>query len=238
MQASAFEFENRFWIIGFIFGAGFFISSLETGNAVISASHFAAAHLGLDAAASDLLARILFFSGAISAFCAAFIRTWATAYLKSTIVHDMAQHSEGVVADGPYRYVRNPLYLGNTLLSLGLGTLNSPIGFAFIVIGIWLFDLRLILREESGLRAEQGESYARFCDSVPRLFPALAPRLTPSGAAPQWRQAILAELFIWLFAAALLVFAFTLNINLTLLLFGLSFPAYFGAVWIAKRLTV
>jgi protein-S-isoprenylcysteine O-methyltransferase Ste14 len=238
MQASAFEFENRFWIIGFIFGFGFFLSSQETGNAVISVSHFAAAHIGWDGAAGDLLARILFFAGAIGAVCAAFIRTWATAYLKSTIVHDMAQHSEGLVADGPYRYVRNPLYLGNTLLAIGMGMLNSPIGFCFIVIGIWLFDLRLILREESGLRGEQGAPFERYLASVPRLLPTLAPRLAPSGATPQWGQAILAELFIWLFAGALLVFAASLNINLTLLLVGLSFPVYFGAIWIAKRLTV
>jgi protein-S-isoprenylcysteine O-methyltransferase Ste14 len=237
MQASAFEFENRFWIIGFIFGFGFFISSQEGGNAIIGISRFAAGLIGWDKAAGDLLARILFFAGAISAFCAAFIRTWATAYLKSTIVHDMAQHSEAVVADGPYRYVRNPLYLGNSLLSIGLGTLNSPIGFGFIVLGIWLFDLRLILRQESGLRAGQGASFERFCASVPRLLPTLVPRLASSGAVAQWPQAILAELFIWLFAIALMVFAVTLNINLTFVLFGLSLMIYFGATFIAKRLT-
>jgi hypothetical protein len=66
----------------------------------------------------------------------------------------------------------------------------------------------------------------------------LTPRLTPSGATAQWGQAILAELFVWLFAIALLVFAITWNINLTLILFGLSLFIYFGATWTAKRLTV
>jgi len=238
MQASTFEFENRFWIIGFIFGAGFFISTLEGGNAIQNFSRFATVLSGWDAGSSDPLAASLFFVCAASAFCAAFIRTWATAYLKSTIVLDMTQHSEGLVADGPYRFVRNPLYLGNSLLSLGFAGLNSPIGFLVIVAGIWLFDLRLILREESGLRREQGASFERFCAAVPRLLPSLTPRLSPSGAAPQWGQAILAELFVWLFAIALLVFAITWNINLTLILFGLSLFIYFGATWAAKRVTI
>lgn len=40
---------------------------------------------------------------------AAEIRTWATAYLGSEIVFDLNLHTNRLVADGPYRYVGNPL---------------------------------------------------------------------------------------------------------------------------------
>ena len=67
-----------------------------------------------------LLARLTFFLAALLVGAAAAIRTWAAAYLGSDVVHDLRLHTESLVADGPYRYVRNPLYLGSFLLSIGL----------------------------------------------------------------------------------------------------------------------
>jgi len=54
----------------------------------------------------------------------------AEAYLHSSVVHDSQLHSDRLVADGPYRRVRNPLYLGNILLAFGLG--RWPAGRAFL----------------------------------------------------------------------------------------------------------
>jgi protein-S-isoprenylcysteine O-methyltransferase Ste14 len=60
-------------------------------------------------------------------------------------------HSELLVADGPYRHVRNPLYLGNVLQAFGIGLMASRLGFAFLTIANTIFMIRLILREEAGL---------------------------------------------------------------------------------------
>src|SRR5262249_49124499 len=65
--------------------------------------------------------RMIFGCGALLVFLAAALRTWATAYLRAEVVHDASQHSEALVADGPYRYVRNPLYLANRPLPAGGG---------------------------------------------------------------------------------------------------------------------
>src|SRR5882757_2992199 len=46
------------------------------------------------------------------AVTAALLRTWATAYLDAAVVHDKRMRADQVVADGPFRYVRNPLYRG------------------------------------------------------------------------------------------------------------------------------
>jgi hypothetical protein len=57
--------------------------------------------------------------------------------------------------------------------------------------------MRLILAEESFLGAKQGEAYRAYCARVPRLMPALRPRVAASGALPRWPQAVLAEIMMW-----------------------------------------
>src|SRR5262250_2812371 len=42
---------------------------------------------------------------------AAMLRTWASAYLHAEVVYASEVKTEALVADGPYRRVRNPLYL-------------------------------------------------------------------------------------------------------------------------------
>src|SRR5207244_5419566 len=109
--------------------------------------------------------------------CAAIIRTWASAYLKSEVVYASEIKTAALVADGPYRHVRNPLYFGNVLLALGMGAMASRTGFVVLQILMWLFCYRLIFREEAELRAVQGEQYDAFKKAVPRLLPSLTPRI-------------------------------------------------------------
>ncbi len=70
-------------------------------------------------------------------------------------------HTSRLVADGPYRYVRNPLYFGNILLAIGFGLMSSRIGFAILVLGMIFFDYRLILREETRILREPGRELSR-----------------------------------------------------------------------------
>ena len=54
----------------------------------------------------------------------ALIRVWGSAYLGRQVVHDHALHSEALRADGPYRHTRNPLYFGNALMAVPMGTVS------------------------------------------------------------------------------------------------------------------
>lgn len=219
MKATEFEFRNRFWMIGLIFGLGFFAYSFDHVNVV---QYFIDVAVGHDSPRGDSVARMCFAIGALLAFTAALIRTWAAAYLQTDVVQDSKLRHENIVADGPYRHLRNPLYFGNDLLALALGLLASRTGFLIIVIGIPLFSLRLIGLEESNLEREQGEGYREFCRRVPRLWPSLRPRLPTSGAVPRWGQAILGELFMWGFCLGVVAFAITLDIKYTAILSGLA----------------
>jgi protein-S-isoprenylcysteine O-methyltransferase Ste14 len=235
MRATKFEFEQRFWIIGLIFWLGFSLAAVDHTNIAVAFLHLVAPAIDPDSARGNMLLRLVFASGAILVFAAAMLRTWATAYLRTEIVHDASQHSEGLVADGPFRYVRNPLYLANLPMAAGIGVMASRVGWLFMVVAMWLFVYRLILREEDGLRRTQGESYAAYLKAVPRFWPSLTPRVPSGDIQPRWGQAIASEMFIWLFGVAVLCFAITLNLKLTGIVAACGFAIYFVAVYLAKR---
>jgi hypothetical protein len=130
--------------------------------------------------------------------------------------------SEALVADGPYRFVRNPLYLGTLLLGVGLGVAASPLGWAVLVIGLSFEVLRLAVREEGMLRERHGEAFRRYARAVSRFLPSLRPRVPPAGVRPDWRDGWLAEADLWCLAVAMGAAAVTLSIVPSELLVGLG----------------
>jgi protein-S-isoprenylcysteine O-methyltransferase Ste14 len=211
MRATRWEFENRAWIFGAIFGVSFFLSSIDRRNAAVAIAEPIAARLRLD---GDAVVRAIFAAGALVAALGAATRTWASAYLAADVVYAEKLQTASLVADGPYRFVRNPLYLGNVLLAIGMGTMASRFGFALMNVSMLLFSYRLILREEGELAEAQGAGYHAYCARVPRLFPSPAPRIPSAGRAPRWTKAFLAESWYWGFALAVAVFAATLSVEL------------------------
>jgi protein-S-isoprenylcysteine O-methyltransferase Ste14 len=235
MPATRFEFEQRFWIIGVIFGLGFWLYSVDSTNVAVGILRLIAPSTDPDGDIGNDMIRVIFGVGAALVFAAAFLRTWATAYLRTEVVHDATQHSEMLVADGPYRYVRNPLYLANLPLIAGTGLMASRLGWVFMVAGMWLFVYRLILREEDGLLHTQADSYRAYLHAVPRLWPALTPRVASGHGQARWGQAIGGEMFVWILGAAVLSFAVTLNFRLSSIVFGSSFVVYFLVVPLIKK---
>ena len=235
MRATRFEFEQRFWIIGAIFWVGFSLAMLDSTNMAVAIVGRLFPGIDQDGPRALRLIQVVFGCGALLVFLGALLRTWATAYLRTVVVHDTRQHSEALVADGPFRYVRNPLYLANMPLVAGVGLMASRLGWTFMIAAMWLFMYRLIFREESGLLDSQGESYRRYMRAVPRFFPALRPRVPSGGGQPHWGQAFAGEIFVWLMGAGVLCFAVTLRFALAAAVFSTSFALYFVAVFFVRR---
>jgi len=227
MRATKFEFEHRFWIIMAIYFAGFALSAVDHTPFIVWLRHLIAPSIRRGTPETETFARTVITAGALLVFLAAAIRTWGAAYLRTDVVHDTAQHSEALVADGPFRYTRNPLYLATLPMAAGIGMLASRTGFVFLVLANWIFVYRLIFSEEETLRENQGESYLAYCRSVPRFWPSLRPRLPSGGRQPYWTQAFAGETFVWLFGFAELAIALTLRPEIGYILFGLGFVAHF-----------
>lgn len=220
MQATLFEFRNRYWVILSIFTAAFlayFIDHVNSGVAIVG---WLSQRLGLHATEKSY--RLTFAFGALLMVFAAFFRTWGTAYLQANVMRDSNVRTERLLADGPYRRVRNPLYFANIVMAVAVGLMVSRTGFLILSLGMTLFVIRLILREEAELLSAQGESYRLYCSAVPRLIPAPTPRVPSAGHPAQWGQSFRAEAMYWLQAVAMTVFAATLNIRLSWGFFALA----------------
>jgi protein-S-isoprenylcysteine O-methyltransferase Ste14 len=209
--ATAWEFEHRALALGVLFSVAFMCSAFDPRNATAALAQVLSDQVQLD---GERLARALFVVAAVIVSAAALIRTWASAYLKSDVVYASAVKTASLVADGPYRHTRNPLYLGNVLMAAGMGAMASRIGFGVLVGGMIVFSYRLIKREEAELLRSQGERYAAYLARVPRLMPAFRPRVPSAGRRPDWAGGFRAESWYWGFAAAIAAFAITLSVKL------------------------
>ena len=81
-----------------------------------------------------------------------------------------------LVVVGPYRYVRNPIYLAGVPLLLGTYLLYTTSRLADAVAAVVLlafFHLLVVHSEEPALRRRLGVAYEEYCRRVPRWIPQL-----------------------------------------------------------------
>ena len=76
---------------------------------------------------------------------------------------------------GPYALTRNPLYLGNFGITLGLCLIAHDVWLLCIVPALFAVQYRAIIAaEEQFLRDRFGAAYGAWCARVPRFWPRLA----------------------------------------------------------------
>jgi protein-S-isoprenylcysteine O-methyltransferase Ste14 len=74
-----------------------------------------------------------------------------------------------LVTSGPYRFTRNPMYLGLVAMLVGLAlALGTPAPWAAAAALAATLQLRFIRNEERALAASLGEPYQRYRESVRR----------------------------------------------------------------------
>lgn len=101
-----------------------------------------------------------------------------------------------LVTDGPYGIVRNPIYMGNFLLSLGIVISAHTFFPWFIVIFVVLFAVQyffIIRFEEKFLRETFKEEYETYTKCVPSFFPRFVSYSEGNSVEPNFRNAIRSE---------------------------------------------
>jgi protein-S-isoprenylcysteine O-methyltransferase Ste14 len=101
------------------------------------------------------------------------IRLWSNGY---------AIKNDKLTTSGPYAFVRNPLYLGTFLISIGFVIVlkSDPPFIEWIAGGIFLLALsfmyyRTINGEQGMLLAKFKDAFSDYCKHVPAIIPTLIP---------------------------------------------------------------
>jgi protein-S-isoprenylcysteine O-methyltransferase Ste14 len=237
MKASAVEFRFRMIIMTLAVVLGFaapWIELLHLGTRTTTWLWLGFELGGLGVSANVAIKAVTFLTILVAAFAAA-VRIWGTAYLGFGTVVNQEMKAGAVMADGPYRFVRNPLYIGSWMMMAAISVLMPPTGALVTMILLSIFLFRLILGEEAFLAKQLGDSYLAYRKAVPRLIPSLRPCVTASGQRPNWTRAMLGELMpvgvlvsfaalSWQYDSELLIRAVLISFGLSLVVRALMIP--------------
>ena len=81
------------------------------------------------------------------------------------------------VAVGPYRYTRNPMYVGGLLLLAGFGLYEHSVSILIMSLVLLVaVHLMVVFYEEPTLRKSFGASYEKYCKTTRRWLPHFSPQ--------------------------------------------------------------
>ena len=82
---------------------------------------------------------------------------------------DKKVYADNLVTEGIFNHCRNPLYVGNILMLLGVGILSNSWIFLGIFMPLFLFIYQaIVLAEENFLRGKFGSQFDAYCSRVSR----------------------------------------------------------------------
>jgi protein-S-isoprenylcysteine O-methyltransferase Ste14 len=91
------------------------------------------------------------------------VRFWASGYITK---------SHRLTTSGPYAYMRNPLYVGNLLLGIGIVLVANNVWlFLIYLVAFYFFYAGTIREEEAVLGEKFGDAFKDYIKNVPVFFP-------------------------------------------------------------------
>lgn len=110
-------------------------------------------------------------AGAAFVILGELIRFWGVSFI-GPISRTRSNKTGNLQDAGPFSVVRNPLYVGNFFLSLGLVVVSNVLWLVPVYILAFAFQYHYIVAwEEWNLTQKFGKEYQDYCKRVPRWFP-------------------------------------------------------------------
>jgi len=123
---------------------------------------------------------------------------------------DRRVYAEDLVTSGIFAHCRNPLYVGNILILVGLGIASNSLLFMAVFTPLFLFFWQaIVLAEEDYLRNKFGDRYDAYCKKVNRWivnFKGLGKTLRSMEF--KWKRVVIREYnatYLWMTGAVLIV---------------------------------
>jgi protein-S-isoprenylcysteine O-methyltransferase Ste14 len=119
-------------------------------------------------------------------------------------------YAEDLVTTGIFSHCRNPLYVGNILMLLGVGILSNSLVYVVIVMPLFFAIYQaIVLAEENFLRNKFGTVFNEYCSRVNRWIPSLT-GVTNTFASMEfkWKRWLLKEYntqYVWLTGITLIL---------------------------------
>jgi len=81
-------------------------------------------------------------------------------------------YAEGLVLDGLFSHCRNPMYIGNILMIIGMSIFSNSLLSVLILIPLFIFIYQsIVIAEEDFLRSKFRKGYQDYCNKVNRWIP-------------------------------------------------------------------
>ncbi len=124
-----------------------------------------------------------------------------------TVTRRRSRDVQRLVTYGIFRWVRNPLYVGNFFIWMGFVLISGVLWFMPVAIVIFAIEYTLIVSYEEGvLESIFGQEYLDYKKTTPRWIP--RPPKVPESGPHHWGEAWKSEISTFMqYAALLVVFA-------------------------------
>lgn len=159
------------------------------------------------------------------------LRWWGTSYLRGHIMADRRMHSDRLIIAGPFRFVRNPLYLGNLFLMAGFALYFPPPALLIGLLAMGAVGAALAHVEANGLRRQHGAAYEAYARRVPAFLPTPRPAAATATVQPNWLDGLGAE--AW--ALLMLPYLAAIAARQDVLALGLAIVIFGGLLWRGAR---
>lgn len=107
------------------------------------------------------------------------VRIYSVAFIGSVSrTRNVETAGSALITGGPFTYVRNPLYVGNFLITIGLAVFSGVSWIVFVAAALFSFQYYCIVKHEERLLIGRfGSAYEDYMSHVPAWFPAKWPTL-------------------------------------------------------------